>query len=176
MFSFWVMSKNLASLSNPSDRIRSLSKRLIPICWVAIFFIIAGVVLAGVKLKSHESTFSLYEGVIGSMIISATFWIALTLLIIRFLKSCERDGVFSQSGATSIRWIGLLILGQAILSLMTKSGALSYQYATGSSQLAFLIPSTTSSITKIILGLFLLIIARIITVGMSLEKDAELTI
>jgi hypothetical protein len=59
---------------------------------------------------------------------------------------------------------------------MTKSGALAYQYATGSSQLAFLIPSTTSSITKIILGLFLLIIARIITVGMSLEKDAELTI
>lgn len=170
------MSKNLASLSNPSDRIRSLSKKLIPICWVAILFIIGGVVLAGVKLKSNESTSFLFEGAIGSMIISAIFWIALTFLIIRFLKSCECDGIFSQSGATSIRWIGLLILAKAIVSLIGKSGALAYMYSTEASQLAFFIPSITSSITKIMMGVFLLIIARIITVGMSLEKDAELTI
>jgi hypothetical protein len=49
-------------------------------------------------------------------------------------------------------------------------------YSTEASQLAFFIPSITSSITKIMMGVFLLIIARIITVGMSLEKDAELTI
>lgn len=170
------MKRDQLNLPNQSDRIRSLSKKLIPFCWLVIFSIIGGVAVAGVKLKSNESTSFLFDGLIGSMIFSALFWICLTFLIIRFLKSCARDGIFSQSGATSIRWIGLLILAKAILSLIGKSGALAYLYSTEASQLAFFIPSITSSITKIMMGFFLLIIARIITVGMSLEKDAKLTI
>ena len=170
------MNNTKENSTNQSERIRAISKKLIPICWIVIFFVVAGVIGAGIQLSGEESNFWKTGSLFGSMVFSALYWIVLILLIIHFLKSCDHDGIFSLSSSKSIRWIGRLILIEAIFKLVVHCGSVAYFYTASSPYISTLISSITSSITKIILGVFLLIVARIIMVGIDLEKDAELTI
>ena len=164
------------NLINQSERIQAISRKLLPICWIVIACIVAGVIIAAIQLNSEDSTRLLFEALIGSMVFSSLYWIVLILLIMGFLKSCDGDGIFSVSSSKSIRWIGRLILIEAIFKLVVHCGSVAYFYTASSPYISTLISSITSSITKIILGVFLLIVARIIMVGIDLEKDAELTI
>lgn len=170
------MNNTKENSTNQSERIRAISKKLIPICWLVIFFVVAGVIGAGIQLSGEESNFWKTGSLFGSMVFSALYWIVLILLIMRFLKSCDHDGIFSVSSSKSIRWIGRLILIETIFKLVVSFVTLSYLYIASNSYIASFIPSFTFSITKLILGVFLLVVARIIMVGVELEKDSELTI
>jgi hypothetical protein len=170
------MNNTKENSTNQSERIQAISRKLLPICWIVIACIVAGVIIAGIQFSSEDSTRLLFEALIGSMVFSSLYWIVLILLIMGFLKSCHRDGIFSVSSSKSIGWIGRLILIEAIFKLVVHCGSVAYFYTASSPYISTLISSITSSITKIILGVFLLIVARIITVGIDLEKDAELTI
>ena len=183
------MNSTKENSTNQSERIRAISKKLIPICWIVIFFVVAGVTGAGIQLSGEESNSGEYKlgftftdqawkngTLFGTMVFSALYWVVLILLIMRFLKSCDHDGIFSVSSSKSIRWIGRLILIETIFKLVVSFVTLSYLYIASNSYIASFIPSFTFSITKLILGFFLLVVARIIMVGVELEKDSELTI
>jgi ABC-type uncharacterized transport system permease subunit len=90
------------NLINQSERIQAISRKLLPICWIVIACIVAGVIIAGIQFSSEDSTRLLFEALIGSMVFSSLYWIVLILLIMGFLKSCHRDGIFSVSSSKSI--------------------------------------------------------------------------
>ena len=112
------------NLINQSERIQAISRKLLPVCWIVIAWIVAGVIIAAIQLNSEDSTKLLFEALIGSMVFSSLYSIVLILLIMRFLKSCDHDGIFSVSSSKSIRWIGRLILIDAIFKLVVHFGSL----------------------------------------------------
>jgi hypothetical protein len=154
------------------DRIKAFSRKLILACWAVIFFIVAGAIVAGMLLSDDTSTIE----------VQTVFWITLMLLIIRFLKCCDRDGIFSVSSIKSIRWIGWFIVISELLLLIMVGGYLLAAYIVDfDSEISRLLPTITVSttphrITQMIFGVFLLILARILQVGLELKDDAEFTI
>lgn len=174
------MKTNKEQTPSQSDPIQALSRKLIPVCWFVILLLVVGLIVAAIQVSTPNSTVSALKHVFLPMIgFPFLFWTGVVLLIIRFLYNCDRHGIFSKKAVSSIRWIGLIILAKAAIKLtgLVVSGVfITTATTTLQGTATYLLSPFAASITNVILGLFLVILAKIMTVGSGLEKEAKLTI
>lgn len=170
------MENSTPQFPNQFHSIHALSRKLIPICWGVIFLIVVASVAASIFLSKPTSTPTFSpQMLIMEFGFPSLFLIGLLFLMARFFAGCCRYGLFSTVAVTSIRWIGALILASAVIKL----AMLGYIVATNEAAAfyaALLTSSFASTITNLILSVFLLVLAKIIAVGGGFEKEAALTV
>ena len=161
------------------ERIQVLTRKLIPFCWPAILLIILSLVFSFIQIhdSASDSGYSL-EMLITSLGVGILLNFGLLLLIIRFFYSCGHDGLFSKNTVSSIRWIGWFIFIPAAIKFLgvVAAGAMTILGSYDSTGLLASGLLWGNPLTKIILGVFFIILAKIMALGGGLEKEAELTI
>lgn len=147
--------------------------------WSAIFhptcLVLAGILAAavGVAVIYARSTLPVVSGpgpLLSLFVAPTAYGVTLLVLMARFFASCRKDGIFSPRSISSIRWIGGILLVVSVIRL-----GLSFVYLTSDVAVLFP-PHALSNITTAIIGIFLLMLSKIIAAANRLDGEAKFTI
>ena len=170
------MKNNTVQIPNRLNPTQVLPRKLILICWSIIILIAVATLGSSVQLvMPNMPTIYPSHMLIMNFIVPGLYSIVTLLLMIRFFSGCRSAGIFSPIAISSIRWIGRLVLMNALIrlaDLLVLSLTADIIGGWGFHLALFF----ATGLSGIIMGIFLMILAKIMSVASGMEKELEFTV